>query len=233
MRNRINAAHRIEPWLANRLGEPLLAHLLRVGTWRLSESGMYAGLWPGRPDSMCHCVLFNRKAHLIYSYGAHHTDADCDRALLEPAPRMWLPAPEEEAGHPPGGAPLSGWRHVLRASATLPMQISWRALDNFAALTSGLALTPGTVGDAYLAAAQRARRLGPFPLDESEEYWVLDEQGRQRLQWRIAVEPSRYKPVVTQIRAVYNSLLPRVTKVRARSDFYGGVGSAARPRPRR
>ncbi len=182
---------------------------------------------------MCHCVLFNRKAHLIYSYGAHHADADCDRALLEPAPPMWLPAPDEEAGRPPEGARLSGWRHVLRASATLPMQISWRALDDFAALTSGRTLTPDIVGDTYLAAAQRARHLMSFLPQERDNYWVLDEQGRQRLRWRIAVEPSRYKPVVTQIRAVYDSLTPQVTKVRARSGIYGGVRSAARPRPRR
>ncbi|GCD41797.1 hypothetical protein [Streptomyces paromomycinus] len=228
MLKRIIGVHRIEPWLAERLVQPMLAELLSIGLWKISGDGMYAGLWPGPPGAQCHCVLFNPLSKAIFSYGTHHGEYDCGVSLPARAPRLWLPAPRKQEGFPPPGLDLSGWRHVLRASATSPVRITWPALEDFAARTSGRPLAPHTLGSTYLTAAGRAHRLAPVmnSLPQRHDAYWIDDQGPLRLRWRVAVEPHQSKPTVTQIRTADGP----VTRVRAHGGS-NGTRPAGRPRP--
>ncbi|MEU7161150.1 hypothetical protein AB0A98_32735 [Streptomyces chrestomyceticus] len=234
MLKRIIAGHRLEPWLAERLVQPMLAELLSIGLWKSSRDGMYAGLWPGPQDAMCHCVLFNPLSNHIFSYGAHHGEYDCGVPLPDRAPQLWLPAPRKDEGYPPPGLDLSGWRHVLRASATSPVRITEPALEDLANLTIGRSLAPHVLGSTYLTAAGRAQRLAPLidPLPRKRDtYWILDERAPLRLRWRVAVDPHQSKYVVTRIRTA-DGLQAPVTRVRAHGGS-NGPRPAGRPRPHR
>ncbi|WP_372412674.1 hypothetical protein [Streptomyces luteireticuli] len=174
------AAHAIEPWLGRRLIRPMLADLAATGAWAYNDRvDMYLlHDAAGDGERLCHAVLLTRTGRALQHYATAHPDADCP----SPAP----PAPAGEScladlhspALPPRGM-ASPWRHVLRTSAALPVNLSATALRAVARVETGNnQVTDTSVVPAYLAAAAiiRGRFTGLVP-DHPGHYHLHDGSG--------------------------------------------------------
>lgn len=152
-------AHDIQLGVAAVLIRPMLADMIRTGTWHYRmDNGQYR-LSHG-PAGECHQFAWHATGTsqcAIKYYDALHPEHECP--AQQPLPDVpvpsWLPH-FLDPGPPPRGI-ASPWQHVLRTASQLPVTLLKPALRYFAQHRLNLSeVTPDTFATVFFAMASEA-----------------------------------------------------------------------------
>jgi len=153
-------AHDIQLGVAAVLIRPMLADLIRSGTWQYHMGNRQYRLSQG-PGGECHLFTWHAvgtpECDIEY-YDALHPENECP--AKHPLPDVpvpsWLPHFQDVATPPPGIA--SPWHQVLHTASELPVTLLKPALRYFAQYRFNLSeITPNTFALVFFAMASEAR----------------------------------------------------------------------------